>query len=141
MWVDDRSNDHVLPVNSTATQLYGTGWPILGNAIVVSDDRRPLPPSLLRDLLPDIDDRDLARRSDPEPVALDWEDHHRDRDTWDVEDLLEDDLALMPGPTEADLKLEEDLEFREDLEVGSGSRGLDHDSWEVEPSGGADFDL
>lgn len=133
MWVDDRSNDHVLPVNPTATQLYGTGWPILGSAVVVCDARRPLPPTIVRHLLPNLDDPELASGLDPEPIALDWEDHHRDRDTWDVYDFPDDDLTLMAEPSA------EDLEFGNDLPTGS--EDIAPESWEPDIDDDPDFEL
>ena len=135
MWVDDRSNGGVLPVNPTATQLYGTGWPVLGNAIVVTDDRQPLPPGLVRDLLPDAG---LAQA--PEPVALDWEDHHRDRDTWEVDDYPDHDLVQVGEPTEEDLEREQALEFEEDLELRTDIGDSDP-TWKLETDDGFDFDL
>jgi len=71
MWVDDRGYDKHLPVNPTATQLYGTGWPILGDAIVVSDNQQPLPTDLTTNLL---------RGSN----ALDYEDHHQGLESQDL---------------------------------------------------------
>ena len=100
MWVDDRSNDHDLPVNATATQLYGTGWPILGNAVVVTDDHRPLPPGLVHDL-----DPALTVGQEPEVAALDWDDHHRDRDPSPNVDIDPDDLDIAQGPiTQAEME-------------------------------------
>jgi len=58
MWVDDRTNGNDLAVNSAATQLYGTGWPILGDAVVVTDNKQPLPPALVQDIIPNLDQPD-----------------------------------------------------------------------------------
>jgi hypothetical protein len=82
MWVDDLGHGKHLPVNAVATQLYGTGWPILGDAIVVTDDQRPLPPDLARRLLPEIDDPspDLATAPVVEDRVLDWDEHLDDRE-------------------------------------------------------------
>ena len=76
------ATDKHLPVNATATELYGTGWPILGDAVVVTDDQRPLPPDLARRLLPEIDDPspDLATAPVVEDRVLDWDEHLDDRE-------------------------------------------------------------
>lgn len=75
MWVDDHGHENHLPVNAAATQLYGTGWPIVGDAVVVSDDQSPLAERVLDQLGVDPDETDLERAP---AVALEWEDRHRD---------------------------------------------------------------
>ncbi|MEL6894458.1 MAG: hypothetical protein AAFP84_22910, partial [Actinomycetota bacterium] len=81
MFVDDEGHNQQLPVNAAATRLYGTGWPIVGDTVVVTDDNRPLPPVLTDRLLKE------PGHAEPEPgpwsVALEWEDHHRDRELVD----------------------------------------------------------
>ena len=46
MWVDDLGHTKGLPVNPVATQLYGTGWPIVGTAVVFDDGDAELPRSI-----------------------------------------------------------------------------------------------
>lgn len=136
MWVDNRSNDHDLPVNATATQLYGTGWPIVGNAVVVTDDQRPLPRGLVHDLLPDLDNPDPTLDQQPDVAALDWEDHLIDRERsdadlgiedddwdidhdWDVDDDTgpgDDYIEDMSEPTADELDYETDLEQHNDAD-------------------------
>ena len=99
MWVDDNSHRNGLPVNSAATQLYGTGWPILGDVVVITDDRTPLPPALVRQIIPNHDHQtpDLAVDVDhPGPRSLEWEDHHRDRDA-PLDADFDDDMDLEPA--------------------------------------------
>ena len=115
MWVDDLGHDKSLPVNAAATQLYGTGWPILGDAMVVTDDQRPLPPHLARSLVPDLDhqsvDLDSASTS---PVVndrvLDWDEHLDDR-----ERSFDSDLDALAEPAE-DLDPDLDVDVA-DLDV------------------------
>ena len=122
MWVDDFGHDQHLPVNAVATQLYGTGWPILGDAVVVSDDQSPLPQRLLTWLELDQSEPDLDRAPSR---ALEWEDRHRDlerpdRDLdvdldvdVDVElDLIDDHIAVDGEEVvvEAELDIDHELE-------------------------------
>ena len=46
MLVDDLGHAKGLPLNPLATLLYGSGWPILGTAVVLDDNDAPLPRSL-----------------------------------------------------------------------------------------------
>ena len=126
MWVDDFGHDKHLPVNPVATQLYGTGWPILGDAVVVSDDQSPLPERLLTQLELDQNEPDIDRAPSR---ALEWEDRHNDLERPDRElgvdddldvdvdvddelDLIDDQIAVdgEPAEIEADLDIDHDLE-------------------------------
>jgi hypothetical protein len=53
MFVDDLGHAKSLQVNPLATLLYGSGWPILGTAVLFDDDARPLPRSLSQGLSTD----------------------------------------------------------------------------------------
>lgn len=91
MWVDDLGHSKHLPVNPTATVLYGTGWPIVGDVVITNDDDRPLPTELVRRLTPDININD----PDPEVAALDWDDHLTDRERdYDLDDGIDVDAML-----------------------------------------------
>ena len=46
MLVDDFGHAKGLPVNPVATELYGTGWPVLGTVIVCEASDKPLPPGI-----------------------------------------------------------------------------------------------
>lgn len=130
MWVDDLGQDKHLPVNAVATRLYGTGWPILGNAVIVTDDNQPLPATVTRDLLPDIDHR-------PDVAALDWDDHHRDRDNCEIYDFADDDISQMPELTAGDLEYEAEL----DEHFVADQLGFDDSQFDIDLGGGADIDL
>ena len=115
MWVDDNAHRDDLPVNAAATQLYGTGWPILGNAVVVTDDKSPLPPALVNDLVGDIETPDYQLDvASLESRPLDWEEHHRDREAQpdsDVEvDLEVAELAYLDEDLQPDLLRPDDPE-------------------------------
>ena len=116
MFVDDDGHRKNLPVNATATELYGTGWPILGDAVVVNDDNSPLPEHLTNRLLPDVDlaAGDLAPNRDE---ALDWDDHLIDRERSDAElgigvddDLDLDDVRLDPQ-LDSDIGIDDDMDI------------------------------
>ena len=116
MFVDDDGHRKNLPVNATATELYGTGWPILGDAVVVNDDNSPLPEHLTNRLLPEVDlaAGDLAPDRDE---ALDWDDHLTDRERSDAElgigvddDLDFDDFHLDP-------QLDNDIGIDDDMDI------------------------
>lgn len=116
MWVDDRGYDKHLTVNPTATQLYGTGWPILGDAIVVSDNQQPLPTDLTTTLL---------RGND----ALEYEDHHRGLESQDLTNIdhpgeLDLDDGHQHDPSGA-TDLDSDITTR--AEIGSDHGDLDVD--------------
>jgi len=132
MFVDDDGHRKNLPVNATATELYGTGWPILGDVVVVNDDKSPLPEHLTNQLLPavDLDAGDLAPDRDE---ALDWDDHLTDRersdaelgvgvdDDFDVDDIHHDpqldidfeaDVGHEPrNPFEIELGIDDDMDI------------------------------
>lgn len=116
MFVDDDGHRKNLPVNATATELYGTGWPILGDAVVVNDDNSPLPEHLTNRLLPDVNlaAGDLALNRDE---ALDWDDHLTDRERSDAElgigvddDLDFDDFHLDPQ-LDSDIGIDDDMDI------------------------------
>jgi hypothetical protein len=110
MCVDDFGHDKHLPVNAVATALYGTGWPILGNAIVVTDNERPLPTMIVRSLVPDLDNPNLAVAA---PIdadvghVLDWDERLDDIEAnyepeginFDLDDLELDAIEHDPEPT------------------------------------------
>lgn len=119
MFVDGNGHQNHLPVNPAATQLYGTGWPIVGNAIVVTDDRSPLPRHVLDQLDVDSTERDVDRES---VLALEWEDRHRDLERSErelgveVDDDLNDvafdtDLTDLGDRSDAALEIDDDLDI------------------------------
>lgn len=124
MWVDDIGHHKQLPVNVAATQLYGTGWPILGDAVIANDDQRPLPDELVRQLVPDLDDADPAfdtnrdYDADVAVTALDWDDR--------LDDLERSDH---------DLGLDDIDDFDEELEMvdtGFVPEAAQGETWDIE---------
>ena len=69
MLVDDLGHAKGLPLNPLATLLYGSGWPILGTAVVLDDNDAPLPRSLSDGLNTDPPPRpDVEHTGGPGPV-------------------------------------------------------------------------
>ena len=50
MYVDDNGHAKELPVNPTATALYGTGWPIRGDVVICHNHDQPLRPPQFADI-------------------------------------------------------------------------------------------
>ena len=71
MLVDDLGHAKGLPLNPLATLLYGSGWPILGTAVVLDDNDAPLPRSLSEGLNtdPQPGSGGVKRFGEPEPTA------------------------------------------------------------------------
>jgi hypothetical protein len=109
MWVDDLGHDKHLPVNAAATQLYNTGWPILGNAVIVTDNQRPLPAMLVRSLVADLDNSNIAVAPIDAHVehVLDWDERLDDIEAnyeteginFDLDDLELAAIEHDPEPT------------------------------------------
>jgi hypothetical protein len=107
MLVDDIGVQRNLPLNLAATELYGTGWPIVGDAVLIDDDLRPLPADVVgryhRELSPvgpNIGWNFAEPAAQPvalEPVALEWEDHLDYLDKDQYRDPAETDVDLEPG--------------------------------------------
>lgn len=119
MFVDDHGYQNHLPVNPAATQLYGTGWPIVGDAIVITDDRSPLPSHVLDQLGVDPAAREIDQES---TLALEWEDRHRDLERSERElgidvdaDLngvaFDTDLTDLGDRSDAALEIDDDLDI------------------------------
>jgi hypothetical protein len=51
MYLDPEGDQRRRPCNPTATALYGTGMPILGNVLLTTDDNQPLPEDLVNTLV------------------------------------------------------------------------------------------
>ena len=96
MWVDDDGHRKNLPVNAAATEMYGTGWPILGDAVIVTDDKSPLPTHVVDQLVrhTDIDIDGIAVPERDRDAALDWDEHLDDRERSDTELGLDDEADL-----------------------------------------------
>lgn len=109
MWVDDLGHSKHLPVNPTATVLYGTGWPIVGDVVISTGDDRPLRTDIVRRLAPDAD---LAGRH-TEVTALDWDDHLADRDRdYELDDDLDVDTLLSHHDPRSELDVDYgDIDF------------------------------
>lgn len=122
MWVDGDGHRKNLPVNAAATQLYGTGWPIVGDVVVGTVDRSPLPTALTRQLFSDVDDpaSDVHRDRD---AVLDWEDHLADRERSDSELGIADDdldLEMLEGDPCLDAELDAAVDIEHDRRAGFG---------------------
>lgn len=122
MWVDDDGHRKNLPVNAAATAMYGTGWPILGDAVIVTDDKSPLPTHVVDQLVrhTDIDVDGIAVPERDRDAALDWDEHLDDRERSDTELGLDDeaDLDIADLQPDADAAIPHPEQTEHELSAG-----------------------